>query len=135
MTGKRVSLYTDNQSIIDALLPHKATPGQYLINTLRIAVNALRCRLEISGHSKVKGNEAVDQLAKGATAGHSSALVNLPHILRTPLPISASAIKQSFMSSLKFTWKECLTLSSKNSTVWRHIPLHGLPETTKATDP
>ena len=106
-TGKRVSLYTDNQSIINALSSHKATPGQYLINSLRIAVNALRCKLEIrwiSGHSKVKGNEAVDQLAKGAAAGHSSALANLPHILRTPLPISASAIKQSFMSSLKRTW-------------------------------
>ena len=83
MTGKRVSLYTDNHSIIDTLSSYRATSGQYLINTFRLAANTLGCRLKIrwiSGHSKVKGDEAANQLAKRVAAGCSSAMNNLSHI-------------------------------------------------------
>jgi ribonuclease HI len=70
--GKRVSLYIDNQSIISGILKPKATPGQYLLNALRTAVNRVACNLTIrwiSGHSDVKGNEEVDKLAKDAADG------------------------------------------------------------------
>ena len=105
--GKMVSLYTDNQSIIDALSSHKLAPGQYLINNLRTAANATMCKLEIkwiSDHSKVKGNEAADNLAKEAALGRLSALANLPHILRNPLLFSVSALKQNYTSELKTQW-------------------------------
>jgi ribonuclease HI len=105
--GKRVSLFIDNQSIISAITMPKAKSGQYLLDALRSAVNRVACRLTIkwiSGHSKVKGNEEVDKLAKDAAAGRSSAMDSLPHILRRPLPASASAAKQAFFSSLKSSW-------------------------------
>jgi ribonuclease HI/endonuclease/exonuclease/phosphatase family metal-dependent hydrolase len=105
--GKRVSLYIDNQSIISAIVSPKATSGQYLLDALRSAANRVACRLTIkwiSSHSEVKGNEEVDKLAKDAAAGRSSAMDSLPHILRRPLPTSSSALKQSFLSSLKTKW-------------------------------
>jgi hypothetical protein len=55
----------------------------------------------ISGHSKVKGNEEADRIAKNAAKGRSSARIDLPHILRRPLPTSAIALKQDFMQVLK----------------------------------
>jgi hypothetical protein len=36
----------------------------------------------ISNHNKVKGNEEADRLTKDAAAGRSSAMADLPHILR-----------------------------------------------------
>ena len=105
--GKKVTLYTDNQSVIAAILSTKATPGQYLIDALRLAIKTTRCNLTIrwiSGHSKVKGNEAVDKIAKDAADGRSSTMATLPHILRRPLPKSASAIKQGFEKTLKDKW-------------------------------
>jgi ribonuclease HI len=105
--GKRVSLYTDNQSIVMALPHPKATSGQYLLSLLRTAIRGVGCRLTvkwISSHSKVKGNEEADKLAKDAAAGVSSAGADLPHILRRPLPTSASALKQGYMKELKAKW-------------------------------
>ena len=54
--GKNVSLYTDNQSIIEATSNPKSTSGQYLIDTLRKLANTVECNLYIqwiSSHSKV----------------------------------------------------------------------------------
>ena len=105
--GKKVSLYTDNQSVISALTSQGTKSGQYLLNAARTAANAVGCNLTIrwiSGHSEVKGNEDVDRLAKEAAEGRSSASVNLPHLLRTPLPASASATKQKFTTNLKKQW-------------------------------
>ena len=107
--GKRISLYTNNQSIIKALASQKATSGQYLINTLKRVANKIGQMLEIrwiSSHSKVKGNKVVDKLAKEAAAGCSSTRLTLPHRLRTPLPASASTLKQKFMLTLKERWSK-----------------------------
>ena len=107
--GKRVSLYTDNQSIVTTLPHPKATSGQHLLSLLRSAIRGVGCRLTvkwISGHSKVKGNEEADKLAKDAAAGISSTGADLPHILRRPLPTSASALKQGFMEELKAKWAD-----------------------------
>ena len=74
---------------------------------LRSAANRVACNLTIkwiSSHSKVKGNEDVDKLAKDEAAGRSSTLASLPHIFRSPLPTSASAMKQAFNGSLKSKW-------------------------------
>jgi hypothetical protein len=69
--------------------------------------NGLGCNLGvhwISSHSKVRGNEKVDELAKEAANGRASTRINLPHILRNRLPTSASATKQAFHSVMKNKW-------------------------------
>ena len=105
--GKTVSLYTDNQALVKSFPHPKASSGQYLLSFLRTAVEDIGCSLTIhwiSGHSKVKGNEEADRLAKQAATGRSSPRDRLPPIIRSPLPTSASAIKQEFMRKLKDRW-------------------------------
>jgi hypothetical protein len=120
--GKRVTLYTDNQSIAATLPYPKATSGQYLLSALRSAIEGTGCRLTIrwiSAHSKVKGNEEADRVAKNAAEGRSSARVNLPQILRSPLPTSASALKQDFMQELKSRWAAMWETSPRKQRVDR----------------
>jgi len=105
--GKSVSLYIDNQAVILALNGSRPSAGQHLVNSLRIAANDLPCNLKIiwiSSHSEVRGNEAADRLAKAAAQGRSSRVADLPHILRSPLPISASAVKQEYSAKLNRLW-------------------------------
>jgi ribonuclease HI len=106
--GKKVSLYIDNQSVISSITNPKATSGQHLVRQLILLANSLACRLGIrwiSSHSKVRGNEKVDELAKDAADGRSSARLNLPHLLRSPIPTSASATKQAYHRTLKAKWE------------------------------
>ena len=103
-----------------ALSSTKASPGQYLIDHLRLMANTTGCRLTfrwISGHSKVKGNEDVDKLAKDAADGHSNRREDLPHILRTQLPRSASALKQEFNTKIKAKWAETWNTSPRKPRV------------------
>lgn len=119
-TGKKASLYIDNQSIIAAMTNPKAKSGQYLIKHLNLLANALACHLGlhwISSHSKVKGNEKADELAKEAANGTSSARINLPHILRNPLPTSASAMKQEYHSKLRDKWEKYWEESDRSQRV------------------
>jgi ribonuclease HI len=105
--GKNVSLYIDNQAIVMALSGAKTTSGQYLISPTITAANGLPCKLTIkwiSSHSEVRGNEAADRLAKDAAQGRSSRRMDLPHLFRTPLPISASALKQDYNTKLNKIW-------------------------------
>ena len=54
VVGKRVSLYTDNQSLVTTLPCPKASSGQHLLGSLCSAINAIGCKLTIkwiSGHS------------------------------------------------------------------------------------
>jgi len=107
--GKRISLYIDNQAVILALTGPRSSAGQHLVNTLRTAANGLPALLNIiwiSSHSEVKGNEAADKLAKVAAQGRSSRMVDLPHLLRSPLPVSASALKQEFSAKLNRLWQK-----------------------------
>ena len=120
VVGKKVTLYIDNQALIMAVRSPKATSGQYLLNSLRQAANRVGCYLSIrwiSSHSKVKGNEDVDRLAKDAAIGRSSPSINLPHLLRSPLPISASALKQSYNASLKVKWKAAWEVSPRKARI------------------
>ena len=105
--GKTVSIYSDNQSVISAITSLKASSGQYLLSNIHAMANRAACKLSIkwiSGHSKVKGNEAADKLAKDAASGRSSARATLPHLLRSPLPRSVSATKQEYAQKLKAKW-------------------------------
>ena len=116
--GKQVSLYIDNQALVTALAGTKSNSGQYLINETSFMANDLPCKLTIrwiSSHSEVKGNEAADKLAKEAAAGRSSSTAELPHLLRSPLPISASAIKQEFNAELNGKWQTIWTNSPRKN--------------------
>ncbi|KAF9035528.1 hypothetical protein BJ165DRAFT_1310208, partial [Panaeolus papilionaceus] len=48
----------------------------------------------ISAHSDVERNERIDEDAKEAAEGRTSRDFDLPRILRRPLPVSKSALKQ-----------------------------------------
>ena len=105
--GKIVSLYIDNQAIMMALAGTKTTSGQYLINSVITAANELPCKLTvrwISSHSEVRGNEAADRLAKEAAKGQASRQADLPHLLRSPLLISSSALKQEYNAKINRMW-------------------------------
>ena len=106
---KTVSLYIDNQAVISTIGNPKAKSGQHLLRQLNLLANSLACNLKIhwiSSHSKVKGNEKVDELAKEVALGKSSARNRLPHQLRTLISTSASAAKQQFHKILKEKWEE-----------------------------
>jgi hypothetical protein len=128
LVGKNVSLYIDNQAVILAVKNPKATPGQYLTRQFILQANALGCNLGIhwiSSHSKVKGNEKVDDLAKVAANGRSSARARLPHTFRRELPTSASAIKQEYHEVLKANWEKRWTTSDRSrrmETIDRDFP-------------
>jgi ribonuclease HI len=118
--GKRVTLYINNQSVLKAIDSPTATPGQFLLNSLRLSVNEIGCKLTlrwISGHSKVKGNEDIDILAKTAAEGRSSVLANLPHVFRDTLPISASAFKQDYNTKLNVRWAASWNTSPRKARV------------------
>jgi ribonuclease HI len=114
--GKTVSLYIDNQATVMALAGSKTKAGQYLINSTVTAANGLPCNLTIrwiSSHSEVRGNEAADKLAKEAAQGRSSRQTDLPHLFRSPLPVSASATKQAYNAKLNKMWAKIWTNSPR----------------------
>lgn len=117
--GKKASLYIDNQSILASLKNPKATSGQHLIRHLLTLANALACNLNahwISSHSRVRGNEKVDELAKEAAYGTSSERIKLPHLLRNPIPVSASATRQAYHEKLKDRWEDSWRQSERGIT-------------------
>jgi hypothetical protein len=92
-------------------------PGQHLLQHFNLLAIDLACNLSIhwiSSHSKVKGNEKVDELAKDAAAGKSSRAIDLPPILKRPLPTSASAFKQEFLRRIKRKWAAKWTTSDRS---------------------
>jgi ribonuclease HI len=115
--GKKVSLYIDNQSVISAIRNPKATSGQHLTQYLNLMANSLNCYLAIrwiSSHSEVKGNEKVNSLAKEAASGRSSRSTDIPPILRSSIPISASATKQGYLVKLKNKWAALWAASDRS---------------------
>ena len=116
-TGKRVTIYIDNQAVIMALINPTANPGQHLIRYFNLIADEIGAKIEIrwiSSHSLVKGNEKVDKLAKDAALGRSSRRAELPYILKKPLPVSASATKQEFLAKLKRKWTVKWTTSGRS---------------------
>ena len=104
---KSVSIYTDNQAFVNSSIAPKAAPGQYLLQEFSASAGRVRARITvnwISGHSKVAGNEQADRLAREAAAGRASRGIDLPQILRSQLPTSASARNQHYLEKLKRRW-------------------------------
>jgi hypothetical protein len=57
----------------------------------------------------------VDELAKEAASGTSSETASLPHILRNPLPASASAAKQAYQGILRRRWEKLWETSDRST--------------------
>ncbi|CAA7270497.1 unnamed protein product [Cyclocybe aegerita] len=106
-TNDTISIYTDNQVLIQASRKPGAKPGQYLlqdfVNRLSRIVGTISLRW-ISGHTNVKGNEMADQEAKRAAEEGSSTREDLPPLLQQRLPISATAEKRAYHEELKTMW-------------------------------
>jgi ribonuclease HI len=88
--GKTVSLYTDNQSLLQAVVKIGSKSGQHLVKAIKDSANNAKCKLTlkwISGHSKVDGNEKADELAKQAADHKSSRIEHLPPKMRKTMPV------------------------------------------------
>ena len=97
----------DNQSLVNTLPCPKASSGQYLLSSLHCAINRVGFRLTIrwiAGHSKVKGNDKADRLAKVTAAGLSSARTSLPPILRHPLEHVSTKTRIQSQTQIKMEW-------------------------------
>jgi ribonuclease HI len=118
--GKVVSLYTDNQSLLQVIAKIGSKSGQHLVKALDEMVNATHCKLTlrwISGHSEVVGNEKADELAKQAAERKSSRARDLPPKLREPTPVSASAMKESHHKALMAKWNERWSSSPRKARI------------------
>lgn len=60
----------------------------------------------ICGYNDIDGNELVDQIAKEASAGASSAAHQLPAMLQQRLSPSSSTLKQEFKAKTKAKWAQ-----------------------------
>lgn len=87
----------------------------------------------------MRGNEKVDELAKEAANGRSSARASLPKIFRSPLPTSASATKQTFYPKLKTRWElewmwEASDRSRRIALIDDNFPFNGFRKRTYSPD-
>ena len=108
-----ISIFVDNQSVIQTLIGTEVGPGQYLFDEIHKLASKLKERGArptkftvkwISAHSNVPGNEKVDEEAKEAAKGKSTTPLWLPHLLRKRLPTSSSALGQRRKAQVKERW-------------------------------
>ncbi|PPQ80685.1 hypothetical protein CVT24_011068 [Panaeolus cyanescens] len=120
---RRISIYTDNQSVIGALISESRGPAEYLKDEIaRLCAKYFPNNIDpphkvvikwISAHSNVVGNEKIDQEAKQAAMGMSSPRQDLPRLLRSPLPMSVSALRQNLKREAKERANNQLKLSPR----------------------
>lgn len=111
------SIMVDNQAVIQSSERPSSKPGHYLLLNFRNMLHRLtkRERLTresitlrwIAGHREVEGNKQADEEAKKAAESReaSSSPQELPITLRSPLPLSMSALKQQHNTKLASVWK------------------------------
>jgi ribonuclease HI len=122
---QKVKINLDNQAAIISTLGNRSQPAHYLLDAINDSIDLLqkaeRNRLEdgravgttpisltfnwVPGHQGIPGNEEADTKAKEAASGTSSDDKDLPKLLRSPLPISASALRQNLRSTVKKKWR------------------------------
>ena len=120
MARKSVTVYSDSKSTLQTLGRPMLLTGQALAQEILRAVNGSLARVKlrwISAHSGVRGNERVDELAKEAAMGGTSAREDLPPFLRAKLAASKSAVKQAFDKRLQQKWKDSWHISTRKARV------------------
>ncbi|KAF7354484.1 putative RNA-directed DNA polymerase from transposon X-element [Mycena venus] len=110
---REVDIFMDCQPAIQALTSPKPQPGQYLfalfhtlLRRLHRARSTLQVRLHwVPAHTGIAGNEAVDELAKQAALGSSTALHARITRFETPLPVSKAAAIVAGSAEFVERWK------------------------------
>lgn len=106
----------DNQATIKALQSELTKPGQHLaVEFLKMATWVADNRKDggkysltvrwTAGHSGIKGNEEVDEEAKFAAEGNSSAAKDIPSYIHKTIRKSTLVLKQDYSKKLKDVWK------------------------------
>lgn len=114
-------IFIDNQAVAQSTKRLSAKPGHYILMKPHPMIRAA-CTFDItsnniiitwaSGHKGIKGTELADEEACCAAShtNHSSHPSHLPIFLWSPLPASASALKQANREHSKRQWaKEWMT--------------------------
>jgi len=126
-----MALGVDNQAAIRATTSYQSKPGHYLLDIFHddlrsILLEADGRKLKIrwsAGHIGIPGNEAADEQAKRAAHGETSQSHLLPSSLKNrartaiALPISKSALKQSFNAAVQNEAKEVWLRSPRHATL------------------
>ena len=126
--GPHITIYADNQAIIQAIANPKAKSSQYIIEELLHLMEECKgafdaCTMEtpisvkvawISAHSGVTGNELADDDAKLAAMGKMSVPIALSELLCKRLLVNTSTLKQDFTDKLRRKW----------GSRWRNSPHH-----------
>ncbi|KAF5325928.1 hypothetical protein D9611_000196 [Ephemerocybe angulata] len=109
----KISIYTDNQSILKAMRSGRPEPAQYLQDEFFKLVDMVsndgqrreKFTLKwISAHSNMTRNERVDEEAKKAARGETSFVMSLPLLLRPGLPRSILSLKEEVKKEAKKRW-------------------------------
>ncbi|KIJ09201.1 hypothetical protein PAXINDRAFT_53669, partial [Paxillus involutus ATCC 200175] len=112
-----VSIYVNNQAVIQSGENPSAKPGHYILDHFRRLVRTMKKKYGspmfnltvrwISGHNSVQGNESANKEAKLAAGNPSnnSPVRKLPLFLhKGVLPSSISALKQAQKNQSKARW-------------------------------